>query len=364
MTTSPPHETEWGVVESLSISLPPGPLGVAIQKRSSLDDDPHRCRFRDDDVIGGLTGRCCVVSSKSDPTSPLEVNDVILSLNGIALGEVTGGVGAWVTLFGAFVVRNVVVLRRRRVSATLSEVGLVAAEARAPHPPLLASANKKRKSVAEAEEWVERGIIDTAGAAADAASKEKRLDKTKEKALRGGHKKKIPKSTRERNGSGDDDNDDDDDDPFVHDDDYMRMMMSDGFPGRGRVSSCHKYYVTKNSESYKDIAMRIGLDKNWKALSEVEFNKRFYGAIVRGKTFKGGTVVKIPTHLVSRISTEEEGWWGVFSFPIILVLLPPLIRHFLLYTGTVLQVENEQACRQSHRGGRDDGHVFQMFEGG
>ena len=281
MTTSPPQEEEWGAPELLSISLPPGPLGVAIQRRSALDDDPHRCRLRDDNIIGGLTGQCCVVSSKSDPSSPLEVNDVILSLNGITLSDVTGGVGAWVTLFGAFAARNVVVLRRQsRVSVTLSEVGVAAVEARAPHPPLLDNANKKRKSVVEMEERVERGMIDAAGVAADAATTKKRLDMTREKAFRGGCKKKIPND------------DDDDDDPFVYDDDYMRMMMSGRFPERGRVSSCHTYYVTKTSESYKEIAMRIGLDKNWKALSEVEFNKRFYGALGGRMNFKGGTVVK------------------------------------------------------------------------
>jgi hypothetical protein len=209
MTTSPPHEEEWGATESLSISLPPGPLGEAIQRSSSLDDDPHRCRLRDDNIIVGLAGQCCVVSSKSDPTSPLEVNDVILSLSGITLGDVTGGVGAWVILFGAFAVRNVVVLRRRRVSVTLSEVGVAAAEARAPHPPLLDNANKKHKNVVEVEERVERGIIDTAGVAADAATKKKRLDKTKDKAFWGGYKKKIPKLTGERNGRGDDEDDDD-----------------------------------------------------------------------------------------------------------------------------------------------------------
>ena len=58
-----PHEEQWGVPESLSIYLPPGPLSVAIQRRSSLDDYPHRCRLRDDNIIGGLTGQCCVVSS-------------------------------------------------------------------------------------------------------------------------------------------------------------------------------------------------------------------------------------------------------------------------------------------------------------
>jgi hypothetical protein len=211
MTTSPPHKKEWGAPESLSISLPPGPLGVAIQRRSSLDDDPHHCRLRDDNIIVGLAGQCCVVSSKSDPTSPLEVNDIIMSLNGITLSDVTGGVGAWVTLFGAFTVRNVVVLRRRRVSVTLSEVGVAAAEARAPHPPLLDNANKKHKNVVEVEERVERGIIiiDTAGVAADAATKKKRLDKTKDKAFWGGYKKKIPKLTGERNGRGDDEDDDD-----------------------------------------------------------------------------------------------------------------------------------------------------------
>ena len=110
---------------------------------------------------------------------------MILSLSGITLGDVTGGVGAWVILFGAFAVRNVVVLRRRRVSVTLSEVGVAAAEARAPHPPLLDNANKKHKNVVEVEERVERGIIDTAGVAADAATKKKRLDKTKDKAFWG-----------------------------------------------------------------------------------------------------------------------------------------------------------------------------------
>ncbi len=49
-------------------------------------------------------------------------------LNGITLSDVTGGVSAWMTLFGAFAVRNVVVLRRRiRASVTLSEVGVAAA---------------------------------------------------------------------------------------------------------------------------------------------------------------------------------------------------------------------------------------------
>ena len=53
----------------------------------------------------------CTVSSKSNPNSPLQVGDVIVSLNGISLKEVEGGMDAWVKLFVAFgtSVRNLVV---------------------------------------------------------------------------------------------------------------------------------------------------------------------------------------------------------------------------------------------------------------
>ena len=98
---------------------------------------------------------------KSDLTSPLEVNNVILSLNRITLSDVTRGVSAWMIFFGAFAARNVVVLRcRSRVSVTLSEVGVAAAEARTPHPPRLASNKKKRKSAAGAEGRVKCGMHD------------------------------------------------------------------------------------------------------------------------------------------------------------------------------------------------------------
>ena len=80
--------------QSLNISVPPGTLGVGIDK------------------ING----CCTVTSKSNQhSSPLEVNDIITSLNGIQLVECEGGGGvtAWVTLFGEFSssVRNLVVQR-------------------------------------------------------------------------------------------------------------------------------------------------------------------------------------------------------------------------------------------------------------
>mmetsp|Transcript_32798 Transcript_32798/g.68981 ORF Transcript_32798/g.68981 Transcript_32798/m.68981 type:complete len:1630 (-) Transcript_32798:512-5401(-) len=87
--------------QQLNLQLPPGPLGVAIKKISSTDNSHDG---------GGM----CTVSSKSNPKSPLEVGDVIISLNGIPLKSVEGGVAAWVKLFVAFgtSVRNLVVQRR------------------------------------------------------------------------------------------------------------------------------------------------------------------------------------------------------------------------------------------------------------
>jgi hypothetical protein len=42
-------------------------------------------------------------------TSPLKVGNVIVLLNGIALPNVSGGMGAWVKIFGLFTDRTVVV---------------------------------------------------------------------------------------------------------------------------------------------------------------------------------------------------------------------------------------------------------------
>jgi hypothetical protein len=59
-----------------------------------------------------------VVTSRNDLNSSLELNDVVLLLNGIKLSDVNGGMSAWVTLFGAFSDRSVVVLRRRPITTT------------------------------------------------------------------------------------------------------------------------------------------------------------------------------------------------------------------------------------------------------
>lgn len=85
----------------VSVSVPSGPLGISIGRRAS-------------------DGECLVLpplpSAPSAPKSKslLEDGDVILSLNGIRLTTVEGGVSAWVTLFQAFGAtgtRNLVVLR-------------------------------------------------------------------------------------------------------------------------------------------------------------------------------------------------------------------------------------------------------------
>ena len=85
--------------ELLTIPIPPGPLGVGIQKK----------------------GGYCVVSTVNETTlkrngisSPLVVNDVILSLNGIQLNEVKDAPQSWMKLFKAFQMgqRTLVVQRR------------------------------------------------------------------------------------------------------------------------------------------------------------------------------------------------------------------------------------------------------------
>mmetsp|Transcript_36050 Transcript_36050/g.61488 ORF Transcript_36050/g.61488 Transcript_36050/m.61488 type:complete len:459 (+) Transcript_36050:126-1502(+) len=72
--------------QNLIIKLPPGSLGVTIQK--SIVD-----------------GRCIVIS-KTNNASPFEVGDVIVSINGITLKDVGGGVPAWVNLISTLSTAN------------------------------------------------------------------------------------------------------------------------------------------------------------------------------------------------------------------------------------------------------------------
>ena len=80
------------MAQSINITIPPGPLGVGI-----ISEDGN-----------------CVISSKSNQSnSPLMVDDIIISLNGIKLSQIEGGVDGWVRLFQMFgqVQRNLVVQR-------------------------------------------------------------------------------------------------------------------------------------------------------------------------------------------------------------------------------------------------------------
>ena len=80
------------MAQSINITIPPGPLGVGI-----VSEDGN-----------------CVISSKSNQSnSPLMVDDIIISLNGIKLSNIEGGVDGWVQLFQMFgqVQRNLVVQR-------------------------------------------------------------------------------------------------------------------------------------------------------------------------------------------------------------------------------------------------------------
>ena len=86
-------------------------------------------------------------------------------------------------------------------------------------------------------------------------------------------------------------------------------MLKDGFPKPGFVSPCKSYYITAQmGECYKSITEKIGLEK-WQELTTLPFNKRFYNTATARTTFKGNTIVKIPTHLVSDASnciTQHE----------------------------------------------------------
>ncbi|KAL7527076.1 hypothetical protein ACHAXR_001789, partial [Thalassiosira sp. AJA248-18] len=80
--------------QQLTLTLPPGPLGLGIQREED-------------------SGHCFVFSKNPASNSPLLVKDTVISLNGIKLVDVEGGVDAWVKMFGAFadVERTVVVSR-------------------------------------------------------------------------------------------------------------------------------------------------------------------------------------------------------------------------------------------------------------
>jgi len=68
--------------QPLTIYLLPGPLGIGIKMST--------------------TGECIVSSKAPQSRSPLQVGDILLSLNGISLVDVEGGTDAWCKLFSAF----------------------------------------------------------------------------------------------------------------------------------------------------------------------------------------------------------------------------------------------------------------------
>ena len=63
----------------------------------------------------------CVVATKDDLKAPVEIGDTIISLNGITLSQVHGGLDAWVTLFSAFAhdARTIVVHRAPKKNSHL-----------------------------------------------------------------------------------------------------------------------------------------------------------------------------------------------------------------------------------------------------
>ena len=91
------HSPTQAMPTTVHLNLAPGPLGVTVKKYRAV----------------------CVVVSKSNPLSPLEVNDTIISLNGIVLSDVDGELEAWTLLFSTFATgeRRVVVERSHNAAA-------------------------------------------------------------------------------------------------------------------------------------------------------------------------------------------------------------------------------------------------------
>ena len=110
---------------STTLILPPGPLGVIIKDVDSQ----------------------CVVCSKSNSKAPLEIGDTIVSLNGITLSEVEGGLDAWKTLFSTFAhgTRTVVVQRpARAVPQKQSSFGSVQEEKKDEYEPASHASQAKK----------------------------------------------------------------------------------------------------------------------------------------------------------------------------------------------------------------------------
>eukprot|EP00804_Cyclotella_cryptica_P027266 CCRYP_014371-RB/>CCRYP_014371-RB protein AED:0.04 eAED:0.04 QI:131/1/1/1/1/1/6/716/1063 len=86
---------------TINVTLPPGPLGFTFLPAQSGDA-----------VV-------CKVATKTNVKSPLEIDDTILSLDGITLSQVEGGMETWKTLFStlSYRDRSLVVTRLPRANA-------------------------------------------------------------------------------------------------------------------------------------------------------------------------------------------------------------------------------------------------------
>ncbi|KAL9179984.1 hypothetical protein ACHAXT_007954 [Thalassiosira profunda] len=271
---------------TVTLALAPGRLGITI------------------DV--SATGTC-LVTGRPNLSSPLQVHDEILSLNGILLadvqvpeGQVGGKVGTWVKLFAAFdgVERKVVVHRGNGSGAApasgASKAGHVhrAAAAAKPEP--------QKMEVICLDDSDDDDAAPAAAAAKPAAGKKKPAFRDSN----AGQKRKAPakkpaaakpakgakKAPKKAAGSKKGE--------FVHDDNYMKLL-TEGFNNYGSVSPCETYYIANNNDSYGLIADKVGLD-DWKELNNVPFNKRFYGKLSARVLLKKGTIVKIPRELCSK----------------------------------------------------------------
>lgn len=264
--------------QHLTVKIPTGSLGVTISRDSNGN---------------------CRVKSKVNPassSSPLEVGDVLQSLNGIKLSEVQGAPTAWAKLFQVFAdgVRNVQVQRTacsHLEHARTAVGGVGGARCNLSGAGAHASVKVEEKSchqkqnfpIVRAVKQEPQATVKQEQVAAPIKNEDQVQDRrgpvSKPSSKQNSKKQVTTKRKKEK---------------AV---DMSKAQPTD--PNPGYLSSDQCYYITKNNDTFITVCAKIGLD-DWKQLAEVPFNKIQYGNLSASRKFFPNYRIRIPTDLCSK----------------------------------------------------------------
>lgn len=272
-TTISPGRT----LSTMQVQIPPGPLGISI-KRNQFNGE-------------------CVVVSKINSTSPLEVGDVLHTMNGIELAKC--GPQAWNQLFKTFEngVRSLVVSRhsnstRSASGADTSFCNVTSSSAQQSKkknqkPVLGASKQAKRKSNHAVENAKTKKFKLSSSIFNQQNNKQK--PKTTTKSTKSTKKTKAKASTEQ----------------IIT---FPSNIPSSSDPSPGHLTNNLQYYITKNNDTPQTIAAKIGLDspdKDWKQLVSLPFNIHYYGKLTGNTRFNPLFKVEIPTKMCSKWMMQQ-----------------------------------------------------------